>query len=139
MIALHMFLVLHRLKQEGEQGADLAQDLFDLMFQDMDRNLRELGTGDLAVGKRIKTLAKGLYGRIAAYEGGLAGHAESGDLEQALARNVFGSDQAASEALKELASYLRRAVKGLAGQPYRDIAAGKVIFAAPDMRANDSE
>jgi cytochrome b pre-mRNA-processing protein 3 len=139
MIALHMFLVLHRLKQEGEQGADLAQDLFDLMFQDMDRNLRELGTGDLAVGKRIKTLAKGLYGRIAAYEGGLADHAESGDLEQALARNVFGSDQAASEALKELASYLRRAVKGLAGQPYRDIAAGKVIFAAPDMRANDSE
>jgi cytochrome b pre-mRNA-processing protein 3 len=105
----------------------------------MDRNLRELGTGDLAVGKRIKTLAKGLYGRIAAYEGGLAGHAESGDLEQALARNVFGSDQAAPEALKELASYLRRAVKGLAGQPYRDIAAGKVIFAAPDMRANDSE
>jgi cytochrome b pre-mRNA-processing protein 3 len=109
------------------------------MFQDMDRNLRELGTGDLAVGKRIKTLAQGVYGRIAAYERGLASNAGAGDLEQALARNVFGSDHAAPDALKELADYLRRAVKGLADQPYRDIAAGKVVFATPDMRANGSE
>ena len=83
MIALHMFLVLHRLKQEGGTGTDLAQNLFDLMFQDMDRNLRELGTGDLAVGKRIKTLAKELYGRIAAYEKGLNADTAPAELEQA--------------------------------------------------------
>lgn len=138
MIALHMFLVLHRLKQEGEQGADLAQDLFDLMFQDMDRNLRELGTGDLAVGKRIKALAKGLYGRIVAYERGLL-QAPDTDLEEALARNVFGNDQVPPRALAGLAEYLRAAAKVLAAQPYREIAAGRIAFAAPAIAARSNE
>src|SRR5690242_18218807 len=136
MIALHMFLVLHRLKQEGGQGADLAQDLFDLMFQDMDRNLRELGTGDLAVGKRIKTLAKGLYGRIAAYEQGLNAGVGAASLEQALSRNVFADAPVPSGALTALADYLRRSVQALANQPYRDLSAGKIVFTAPDLQAN---
>lgn len=144
MIALHMFLVLHRLKQEGGQGADLAQDLFDLMFEDMDRNLRELGTGDLAVGKRIKTLAKGLYGRIAAYEQGLSGGAdmaglELAGLEQALARNVFADVPIPPGALTALAGYLRRSVPALADQPYRALSAGTIVFMAPDLQANRSE
>ena len=139
MIALHMFLVLHRLKQEGGQGADLAQDLFDLMFQDMDRNLRELGTGDLSVGKRIKALAKELYGRIAAYEAGLNRGPGTTDLEQALARNVFANEQVTPGGLKVLADYLRRSVEALAIQSYDDISAGRVVFAAPDVQANRSE
>lgn len=133
MIALHIFLVLHRLKQEGERGADLAQDLFDLMFQDMDRNLRELGTGDLAVGKRIKTLAQGLYGRIAAYEQGLAPGTSAEQLEQALARNVFASGEASSPVLKGLAAYLRSEADALAAQPFRELSAGRITFAVPDI------
>jgi cytochrome b pre-mRNA-processing protein 3 len=139
MIALHMFLVLHRLKQDGGQGADLAQDLFDLMFQDMDRNLRELGTGDLAVGKRIKTLAKGLYGRIAAYEQGLNGGVGADGLEQALSRNVFADVPVPPGALTALADYLQRSVQALASQPYRDLSAGKIVFTAPELQANRSE
>lgn len=136
MIALHMFLVLHRLKQEGGTGTDLAQNLFDLMFQDMDRNLRELGTGDLAVGKRIKTLAKELYGRIAAYEKGLNADTAPAELEQALARNVFADAPIPPGALTALADYLRRSVPALAGQPYTDLAAGKVTFVTPRLQAN---
>jgi cytochrome b pre-mRNA-processing protein 3 len=139
MIALHMFLVLHRLKQEGEQGTDLAQDLFDLMFQDMDRNLRELGTGDLAVGKRIKALAKGLYGRIAAYEKGLKSAAGAADLEQALARNIFENEPVRPGVLSALADYLRRSEEALAVQSYSDISGGQIVFAAPNLHVNDNE
>lgn len=139
MIALHMFLVLHRLKREGEQGADLAQDLFDLMFQDMDRNLRELGTGDLAVGKRIKALAKGLYGRIAAYERGLAQGPGAEPLEEALARNIFANEQVLPGALAALADYLRRAAKSLASQSYEEISAGRLAFVAPAIASNVNE
>ena len=133
MIALHMFLVLRRLKHEGEQGADLAQDLFDLMFADMDRNLRELGTGDLAVGKRIKALAKGFYGRIAAYERGLEAGAGAESLEEALGRNVFANGPVEPHVLARLAAYLRRAAESLAAQPYREISAGRMVFAAPAL------
>lgn len=75
MIALHVFLVLQQLKASGEGG--LAQDLFDTMFADMDQSLREMGAGDLGVGRRVRAMAEGLYGRIAAYEAGLAGNDEN--------------------------------------------------------------
>jgi cytochrome b pre-mRNA-processing protein 3 len=132
MIALHMFLVLHRLKRDGKMGTGLAQDLFDLMFQDMDRNLRELGTGDLAVGKRIKTLAKGLYGRIAAYERGLTQVGGTGphSLEQAIVRNIFPRGAPPAACLDALADYVRRSPAVLAGQAYSDLSAGRVAFAA---------
>ena len=73
MIALHMFLVLNRLKAEHEATAEFSQALFDAMFADLDRGLREMGATDMGVGKRVKEMAKGFYGRIAAYEKGLEG------------------------------------------------------------------
>jgi cytochrome b pre-mRNA-processing protein 3 len=77
MIALHGFIVLNRLKLEKRDGSPLAEQLgqaiFDLMFADMDRNLREMGVGDLGIAKRVKALIKGFYGRIKAYEEGLSG------------------------------------------------------------------
>lgn len=130
MIALHMFLVLHRLKKEGKAGANLAQDLFDLMFADMDRNLRELGTGDLAVGKRIKTLAQGLYGRVVAYERGLAPDADA-SLRDSLSRNVFSGTPVHGAGLDGLTDYLRRAADSLATQDFAEIAGGHVVFVVP--------
>ncbi|MEX2297639.1 MAG: ubiquinol-cytochrome C chaperone family protein, partial [Dongiaceae bacterium] len=72
LIALHGFLVMHRLKTEPGEGPPLAQALFDFMFADMDAALREMGAGDLGVGRRVKTMAKSFLGRVAAYEAGLA-------------------------------------------------------------------
>ena len=64
LIALHAYIVMRRLKDIGEEGSQLSQDLFDIMFADMDKNIREMGVGDLSVGKKIKALAKSFYGRI---------------------------------------------------------------------------
>ena len=59
LIALHTFLVLHRLKADATDTEALGQALFDVMFQDMDQSLRELGAGDLGVGPRVKRMAQG--------------------------------------------------------------------------------
>lgn len=110
MIALHVFLALHRLKRVGEAGSALAQALFDTMFADMDRSLREIGVSDLGVGRRIKDMAKGLYGRISAYETGLNGPDPA--LEDALRRNLFGTVPAVTpEALGFFVRYARQAVE----------------------------
>ena len=131
MIALHGFLVLHRFKgvtgENKTRTEELGQAVFDLMFADMDRNLRELGTGDLGVAKRVKALAKGFLGRIAAYQDGLA---DSGDrLSAALNRNVFAG-AADGDALEVLAGYVRSSVARLDAQSIDDIAAGRLDFAA---------
>lgn len=127
MIALHAFLVLRRLRTGAPDDARLAQDLFDLMFADMDRNLRELGVGDLGVGKRVKALAKSFYGRIAAYDQGLDG--APGTLEAALARNVYAGSAAADAARAALADYLRRAAAAMTCLELADLHAGRVSFA----------
>ena len=126
MIALHLFLVLHRLR--AEPAAQLfGQTLYDVMFADMDRSLREMGTGDLSVGKQVKLMAKGLAGRIAAYQAGLAGEA---DLDEALRRNLYGTvDATAPEHVAAMAEYLRVQAAALAAQPVAQVTAGVLHFA----------
>jgi cytochrome b pre-mRNA-processing protein 3 len=130
LIALHMFIALRRLKVQG-QAAAAGQALVDLFVQDMDASLRELGAGDLGVGRRVKAMVQALYGRIAAYEAGLAGPGE--ELEAALRRNLFGTapepgPQAA--VLRLLSAYVRQeslgavlAPDGLRFGPPPDLAA----------------
>lgn len=128
MICLHTFLVLRRLGQEPDgQGSDLAQTLFDLMFQDMDRNLREMGVGDLSVGKHIKGMAKALYGRIAAYESGLTA-TDPAALEEALHRNLYRKVEPTSGQLQAMAAYVRRQAAALDGQAFAALSAGRVSF-----------
>ena len=129
LIALHVFLVLHRLKADRPETAELAQDLFDTMFQDMDQSLRELGAGDLGVGPRVKRMAQGLYGRIAAYEAGLEG--PEGELEAALRRNLYGTVTPQPEQLRTMAGYLRREIEGLAQREPADLEAGTPGFGGP--------
>lgn len=133
MVALHVFLLLHRLKQDRGSGARVAQYLFDVMFDDMDESLRELGVGDLGVGRRVKEMARALYGRSAAYEAGLAG--DDRMLAAALARNLFGTTSAREDQLAALCGYLRREAVALAHQPYAELRAGQVHFGpVPTLR-----
>jgi cytochrome b pre-mRNA-processing protein 3 len=126
MIILHAFLVLHRVKgQPGNQK--FGQALYDVLFADMDRALREMGTGDLSVGKQVKRMAEGFAGRIKAYEDGLD---RGGDLSDALRRNLFGTATPRDEDLAFMAAYLRRQARVLAGQDVAAIVAGKVAFEA---------
>ena len=136
-IALHAFLVLHRLKADPEDTGDLGQALFDTMFQDMDQSLRELGAGDLGVGLRVKRMAQGLYGRIAAYEAGLSGQAA--ELEAALRRNLFGTVTPEPEQVGAMAAYLRAAVDSLTLWQPTDIEAAGPDFGPPPAGPSDPD
>lgn len=136
MIILHAFLIMRRLKQIAAPEAQrVSQDLFDLLFADMDSNLREIGVGDLGVGKRVKKMAQAFYGRVEAYEAGLA-TTDTSVLEQALARNLYGTLQAEGRtpgeipaaALTALAGYLRQTDAALMAQPDAAVLAGTVQF-----------
>lgn len=130
MMALHGFLLLHRFKAEGEAGRRLAQALFDTIFADLDGQVRELGVGDLGVGKRIKAMARAFYGRIQAYGDGLS---QPETLEQALARNLYGTTVASPETLAAMARYLRREAARLAEVPFASLGQGEVAFGPPGL------
>jgi cytochrome b pre-mRNA-processing protein 3 len=126
MIALHMFLVLNRLKAEHEATSEFAQALFDAMFADLDRSLREMGATDIGVGRRVKEMAKGFYGRIKAYEDGLA--ADDQILADALKRNLYGTARPRPEAVTAMAHYLRSQAAGLARQPTENFFVNDINF-----------
>lgn len=105
LVALHAFLVLRRLKPGAGGKGDIGQALFDVMFEDMDLSLREMGAGDMGVGKRVKAMVQAFYGRVASYEAGLS--AEGRELEEALARNLYGTTEPAPESVSALAAYVR--------------------------------
>ena len=71
MIILHVIVVLERLKTTGHEGSELSQRLTDYFFADMDRSLREMGVGDLSVGKKVRRMAEVFYGRARAYRSAL--------------------------------------------------------------------
>ena len=129
MVALHTFLVLYQLKQLDDES--LGQALFDTMFVDMDENLREIGVGDLSVGKRIKQMVSAFYGRVAAYETGLNG--EEGVLEAALERNLYGTVRVKAAELAAMAAYLRREATALSEQDAQIVASGIISFGPPPI------
>ncbi len=129
LICLHAFLYLHRLKREQPQAAPLGQRFFDTMFADFDRSLREMGTGDLSVGREVKRMASAFYGRVAAYEEGLSG--DDSVLQAALARNLYGTASPPPGGLDMMALYLRRAAERLRRQSAAELLAGEVSFGPP--------
>jgi cytochrome b pre-mRNA-processing protein 3 len=118
LLVLHMFLLLHRLGAEGAAMRGLSQSLFDLMFDDMDRSLREMGVSDMAVGKRVKEMAQAFYGRIDAYEPALA---DPEQLQVALGRNLYRGGEVAAETVQSMARYVQTQVDVLAGRAVTEI------------------
>ena len=129
LLTLHAFLVLNRLKREAPPAKEFAQQLFDTMFSDLDRGVRDLGNADISVGRQVKTMARGFFGRIAAYDKGLGDEAE---LEAALKRNLFGTVTPSAEQVARAARYLRRQVSALAAAPVEALLAGEVPYAPVD-------
>ncbi len=129
MIVIHAMLVMRRLRENPAEVRTTGQRLFDLMFLDMDRSLREMGVGDMSVGKHVKKMAKAFYGRAAAYEMGMDGAADL--LPNVISLNLYRHGEPPQDVLARMASYLQRASEHLARQSVADIAAGKIDFAVP--------
>jgi cytochrome b pre-mRNA-processing protein 3 len=122
MLVTHVFLLLHRLGAEGREIKGVTQALFDLMFSDMDRSLREMGVSDMRVGKRVKEMARAFYGRVDAYEPALN---DTEKLKEALARNLYRGAEVSDASLAAMAHYIQTQVAALAAL---DVAA----IVAPD-------
>lgn len=106
MISLHQSLLIIRLEQLGEEGAELAQALFDQMFLDMDRSLREMGISDLRVPKHMKRMLNGFNGRAQFYKDAILGD-DREKLETAIKRNVYGTaDDVSEDHVASIADYV---------------------------------
>lgn len=147
MMALHVHLVLRRMRALGMGRSDIGQDLFDMFFKDMDQAMREAGVGDMGVGKKVQKMVEAFYGRATAYDGVLDAQGDNGPVENAsidtsdiydiLSRNLY-PDAAVSPqqeaGLRALTAYALALEAHLAGLTLDDILSGQGFKAAPQMK-----
>jgi cytochrome b pre-mRNA-processing protein 3 len=113
LLTLHAWLVLRRY----QPNAALAQAFVDRVFVGFDEALREMGAGDMGLGRRMKTFADAFYGRLEAYEAA----ADVAAMAGALVRNLYRGNATPAAAI--VATYVMRAQEHL-----RTIGEGDVDF-----------
>lgn len=106
MVASVLALVLLRFENEGPDTRAAQALLTETFVDDMDGTLRQMGIGDLMVGKHVGRMMGALGGRLATYRAALDG---DGDLDEAVRRNIFRDEAAAPAKV----AYVTNAFKAL--------------------------
>ena len=121
MIAAILSLALMRLEALGAVAESAW--LTVLFIDDMDGQIRQIGFGDIVVGKQIGRMIGALGGRLAAYRAGLSGEASLAD---ALVRNLYRGEAPASESLAHCEAQIRAVAQGIDGQSRDALLAGQL-------------
>ncbi|MFI4973989.1 MAG: ubiquinol-cytochrome C chaperone family protein [Caulobacterales bacterium] len=112
LYTLHVLLLIERLRAGGKATASTSQALFDTYLSGLDHGLRELGVGDLSVGKTMRKLGEAFYGRARTFDAAVKALPDRAPLEQMLHRTVY--DGAAAVDAGPLATYVLAAREALA-------------------------
>lgn len=127
LLVAHMFLVLERLRSEGEAGRGLSRALVEAFVSDMDDSMREMGVGDLSVPRKVKKAAGALYDCTGAFREAMGQSNEA--LRHALQRTLMQGE--AAPAAGAVAAYMTRAGGHLADVSTAELLSGRVGFADP--------
>jgi len=124
--SLHVVLLLDRLRRQGDQATETSQVLFDTFVKALDHALREMGVGDLSVGKKMRKLGEAFYGRAKSYEEAFAELPDAGKLQELIARTVYAEADADRSAA--LATYVVGQRDALAEQALDALLDGRVSW-----------
>ncbi|MDI6838950.1 MAG: ubiquinol-cytochrome C chaperone family protein, partial [Rhizobiaceae bacterium] len=130
MLSIVLILFFRRTAKSARSGQELAQEIIDAFFQDVDHSIRELGVGDPGVPKRMKKLAGRFYGRAESYGAAL----DKGDgelLAQALTRNIYPERGEDAPDMHGLARWMIEEEAHLRDIPEESVETGSVTLAVP--------
>jgi cytochrome b pre-mRNA-processing protein 3 len=130
MLSVVMILFFRRTRTSGTSGQEIAQEIVDAFFQDIDYSIRELGIGDQTVPKRMKKLAGMFYGRLETYAAALDAGDEAA-LATALIRNIYPDTRDSAPSLARLAHWMTAAEAHLSALSEDQVASGNATLPAP--------
>ncbi len=130
LIILHVSLVINRLESQAESKATalLIRYLQEVLFDNMDMSLREIGVGDMGVGKKVKIMAEAYYGRKLAYKRAINSDDSCGQLKLALTRNIYRGQPPEQSILGHFGRYIECQIKCLGQQTDDELMSGKLFF-----------
>ena len=95
MVCMVLSLVMVRLEEESTAGQEIAW-LTELFISDMEGQLRQIGIGDMVVGKHVGRLMGALGGRLGAYRDMVGGAKEP---RAAFVPNLYRGEEPSEDAL----------------------------------------
>jgi cytochrome b pre-mRNA-processing protein 3 len=132
MVAAVLSTVLLRLEADPAAAVPSAR-LTERFVEDMDGQLRQLGIGDIVVGKHIGKMMSMLGGRLGAYRDGFAAAGPGDDaddggkaLDEAIVRNVHRGQAPAPAAVAHVRAALLDLRARLAAVPLPALLAGEL-------------
>ncbi|MDK4723744.1 MULTISPECIES: ubiquinol-cytochrome C chaperone family protein [Rhizobium] len=130
LLSVMMILFFRRTRSSTTSGQELAQEIVDAFFEDIDYSIRELGIGDNSVPKRMKKLAGMFYGRLESYAAAMDGN-DRAALATALQRNIYPKGEQAAASMTALAGWMLTAEAHLAAVTEDQIATGSATLPQP--------
>lgn len=124
MVAVILTLVILRLEEDKARAQDMAH-LTEVFVDDMDGQLREVGIGDMIVGKHIGRIMGAVGGRLGAFREAMTDQAK---LDDAILRNIYRSETADGAALAHVRQGLLDVEQALASQLPEAIAEGSATW-----------
>lgn len=121
MIAAIFSLALLRLEEAGQTHAQDMARLTEVLVDDMDGQLREVGIGDMIVGKHIGKLMGAVGGRLSAFREAMA---DNMVLDGAILRNIYRAETADPAALAHVRRGLLDVERALGSQLPESIVEG---------------
>lgn len=133
LLVLHMWICLRRLKEEGKEGVEFGQYLYEIYNHDVEMRVSKAGV-NLLLTRWMKDLEKIFYGNIVAYDAAMLPEAKQDELINVIWRNIFSDDglskpnDAASRAVQALSRYARRESISLSLTDKEAIFSGNFMF-----------
>ncbi len=124
MVAAILTLVLLRLEEDPSRAQDMAH-LTEVFVDDMDGQLREVGIGDMIVGKHMGRIMGAIGGRLGAFRDAMD---EPSMLDDAILRNIYRSENADAAAVAHVRQQLIDTERALGSQLPEMIVEGSAIW-----------
>ncbi|XP_034711740.1 ubiquinol-cytochrome-c reductase complex assembly factor 1-like isoform X1 [Vitis riparia] len=143
LLILHMWLCLRRLKEDGKEGVEFGQYLYEIYNHDVELRVSKAGV-NLLLTRWMKDLEKIFYGNIVAYDAAMLPEARPDELPNVIWKNIFSDDglskpnDAAAGAVQAMARYARRECSCLSLTDKESIFSGNFTFSSLENPKSDS-
>ena len=125
IVAAVLAMVMLRIEAEppGDvAAATLSKDLTERFVDDMDAQVRQIGFGDIVVGKHVGRMMGMLGGRLGTYRDGIAAR----DLRDGLIRNLWRGTPPSDQAARYVSDQLQALHASLASVPLTALREGRL-------------
>ena len=118
IIVLHIFIIFYSLKENSEVNKIFKQNFLETFIDELESTYRELGISDNTFGKKMKTAAKSLYGRLNIYNNTFKNNSK---FEEALLRNIWPLDTELTNKVHKLSEYAYKKVDKYSDKSFIEI------------------